>query len=75
VVFRGDPATFEFVALWVRDGVVAAAMNANVWDLSDGIEALLAARRPVDLEAVADPDTDLASLAVRAGDTEAADRP
>jgi 3-phenylpropionate/trans-cinnamate dioxygenase ferredoxin reductase subunit len=63
VVFRGDPAGGEFIAFWLEGGVVAAAMNANVWDQNDAIEALLAAGRPVDAEALADPGTDLASLA------------
>jgi 3-phenylpropionate/trans-cinnamate dioxygenase ferredoxin reductase subunit len=63
VVFRGDPAGGEFIAFWLHDGVVAAAMNANVWDQADAIEALLAARRPVDPTALADPDVDLGDLA------------
>jgi 3-phenylpropionate/trans-cinnamate dioxygenase ferredoxin reductase component len=73
VVFRGDPAAFEFMAFWVRDGVVAAAMNANVWDQGDAVEALLSARRPVDLAGLADPDTDLSELAALAGATPATD--
>jgi 3-phenylpropionate/trans-cinnamate dioxygenase ferredoxin reductase component len=63
VVFRGDPAGGEFLAFWLRDGVVAAAMNANVWDQGDAIEALLRARSAVHPAALADPATDLASLA------------
>ena len=63
VVFRGDPAGGEFIAFWLEGDVVAAAMNANVWDQSDAIEELLTARRPVNLEALADPGTDLAALA------------
>src|SRR6516164_5566106 len=63
VVFRGDPAGGEFIAFWLHDGIVAAAMNANVWDQGDAIEALLAARRGVDPAALADPGTDLAGLA------------
>ena len=62
-VFRGDTAGGEFIAFWLEGDVVAAAMNANVWDQTDAIEALLTARRPVDLEALADPGTDLAALA------------
>jgi 3-phenylpropionate/trans-cinnamate dioxygenase ferredoxin reductase subunit len=69
VVFRGDPAGGEFLAFWLRDGVVAAGMNANVWDQGDAIEALLRARAVVDPNALADPDTDLSVLA--GGGTEA----
>jgi 3-phenylpropionate/trans-cinnamate dioxygenase ferredoxin reductase component len=62
VVFRGDPSGGEFIAFWLRDGVVAAAMNANVWDQGDAIEGLLAAKPVVDPAALADPGTDLADL-------------
>jgi 3-phenylpropionate/trans-cinnamate dioxygenase ferredoxin reductase subunit len=67
VVFRGDPAGGEFIAFWLRDGVVMAAMNANVWDQGDAIDALLAARCSVDPAALADPGIDLAGLAGPAG--------
>jgi 3-phenylpropionate/trans-cinnamate dioxygenase ferredoxin reductase subunit len=62
VVFRGDPAEGEFIVFWLHEGVVTAAMNANVWDQGDAIEALLAARRPVDAADLADPDVDLVDL-------------
>lgn len=39
-----------------------AAMNANIWDQADAIEALLAARPVVDPSALADPDVGLTSL-------------
>jgi 3-phenylpropionate/trans-cinnamate dioxygenase ferredoxin reductase subunit len=63
VVFRGDRAGGEFIAFWLSDGIVRAAMNANVWDQGDALEALLIARAAVDPAALADPDTDLAGLA------------
>jgi 3-phenylpropionate/trans-cinnamate dioxygenase ferredoxin reductase subunit len=63
VVFRGDPAGGEFIAFWLRDGAVAAAMNANVWDQGDPLDALVRAQRVVDPGALADPGTDLAALA------------
>ena len=63
VVFRGDPAGGEFIAFWLHDGVVAAAMNANVWGQGDAIEALLEVRHPVEPAALADPDIDLGDLA------------
>jgi len=31
VVRRGEPAAREFIAFWLRDGRVLAAMNVNVW--------------------------------------------
>jgi 3-phenylpropionate/trans-cinnamate dioxygenase ferredoxin reductase subunit len=63
VVFRGDRAGREFIAFWLRDRTVVAAMNANIWDAGDAIEALISARQPVDPAALADPSVDLAGLA------------
>ena len=39
VVTRGDVAGRVFKAYWLRDGVVAAAMQVNDWDASDEIRA------------------------------------
>ena len=64
VVFRGEPASRAFIAFWLRHGRVAAAMNANVWDVGESIEALLQAGRPVTPARLADPEVDLAELAV-----------
>jgi 3-phenylpropionate/trans-cinnamate dioxygenase ferredoxin reductase subunit len=47
VVFRGDVEGREFVAYWIKDGVVVAGMNVNVWDVHDDIRALIARRAPV----------------------------
>jgi 3-phenylpropionate/trans-cinnamate dioxygenase ferredoxin reductase subunit len=63
VVFRGDPATRQFIAFWLRDSRVVAAMNANTWDAGDALEALIGARLPVGHARLIDPDVDLASLA------------
>ncbi len=41
VVFRGDPASGEFLAFWLQRSQVVAAMNANVWDQSEAIDALV----------------------------------
>jgi 3-phenylpropionate/trans-cinnamate dioxygenase ferredoxin reductase component len=68
VVFRGEPASGEFVAFWLREGRVAAGMNVNVWDVQEHIQALIRARCAVDVDALADPDTPLDSLAAQ-GDT------
>ncbi|MDA8316803.1 MAG: FAD-dependent oxidoreductase [Actinomycetota bacterium] len=63
VVFRGDPSTGTFLCFWLRENRVVAAMNVNVWDAGDTIDALLQAGRPIDPAVLADPDTDLADLA------------
>ncbi len=62
VVFRGDPATLEFVAFWLADGRVLAGMNVNIWDLTDDIAALVRGRRAVDPARLADPDVPLTEL-------------
>jgi 3-phenylpropionate/trans-cinnamate dioxygenase ferredoxin reductase subunit len=62
VVVRGDTETREFIAFWHDDGVVTAAMNVNVWDVVQDLEALVERRHPVDLRRLADPEVALADL-------------
>ena len=62
VVFRGDPASREFLVFWVRDGQVLAGMNANIWDQSDAIKALVRSGARVDADRLADPSVDLGEL-------------
>jgi 3-phenylpropionate/trans-cinnamate dioxygenase ferredoxin reductase subunit len=61
VVFRGDRARREFIAFWLRNGYIAAAMNVNVWGQGEKLEALIRARRPIDRASLTDPGTDLAA--------------
>ena len=63
VVFRGDPATREFIAFWLVGQRVVAGMNVNVWDVTDSIRALISSRVAVDDRRLADPDVPLAELA------------
>jgi 3-phenylpropionate/trans-cinnamate dioxygenase ferredoxin reductase subunit len=67
VVFRGDPATREFVAFWLKDDRVIAGMNVNVWDVNEHIQALIRSRRPIDRRRLGDPDVPLEELLVRPG--------
>lgn len=62
VVFRGDPAAREVIAFWLSEERVVAAMNANVWDVVEPLQALISARRRVDPRALADPDVPLSEL-------------
>ncbi|MCP2246450.1 NAD(P)/FAD-dependent oxidoreductase [Lentzea aerocolonigenes] len=50
VVVRGDLAARQFIAFWLRDGRVRAAMNVNVWDDGAALKAL------VDAQATTTPD-------------------
>ena len=62
VVYRGDPENREVIVFWLEAGVPVAGMNVNVWDVSEPIAALVAAKRQVDPGQLGDPDIDLASL-------------
>ena len=62
VVFRGDPATREFIAFWLVEDRVVAGMNANVWDVTDPIQRLIRDRVAVDDRRLVDPDVSLEDL-------------
>jgi 3-phenylpropionate/trans-cinnamate dioxygenase ferredoxin reductase subunit len=62
VVFRGDPASREFIAFWVAGGRVVAGMNFNVWDVSETIAQLIRSRAAVDDAQLADPGVPLGTL-------------
>ncbi|MEE1928478.1 FAD-dependent oxidoreductase [Streptomyces sp. TRM 70351] len=62
VVCRGDVGKREFVAFWLRDNRVLAGLNANVWDVTGPIQALIRSGRRVDPHALADPAVPLTDL-------------
>jgi NADPH-dependent 2,4-dienoyl-CoA reductase/sulfur reductase-like enzyme len=62
VVYRGDEESLEFVAFWLADRVVVAGMNVNVWDVNDGIQALIRSGAEVDPDRLADPDIPLSDI-------------
>jgi 3-phenylpropionate/trans-cinnamate dioxygenase ferredoxin reductase subunit len=62
VVFRGDPATREFVAFWMVQDRVVAGMNVNVWDVTEPIKHLISQRVAVDDRTLSDPDVPLEEL-------------
>ena len=63
VVTRGKPEDGEFIAFWLEADRVRAAMNVNVWDVTDPLQALIRADRPVDDSRLTDPDVPLTELA------------
>jgi 3-phenylpropionate/trans-cinnamate dioxygenase ferredoxin reductase subunit len=71
VVFRGDPASREFIAFWLAGDRVLAGMNVNVWDVVDPIQRLIRDRASVDAWRLADPDVPLEQLAATERDTAA----
>jgi 3-phenylpropionate/trans-cinnamate dioxygenase ferredoxin reductase subunit len=62
LVVRGDLASREFIAFWLREGRPVAGMNVNVWDVTDDIERLIRAGTTVDAARLADPDVPLAEI-------------
>ncbi len=62
VVYRGDKESLEFIAFWLADGAVVAGMNVNVWDVNDGIQALIRSETLIDPDRLADPDIPLSDL-------------
>ncbi|WP_396928157.1 NAD(P)/FAD-dependent oxidoreductase [Mycolicibacterium sp.] len=63
VIFRGDVASCQFIAFWVRDGRVLAGMNVNIWGVTDAIETLVRSGARVDPGKLADPAVSLITLA------------
>jgi 3-phenylpropionate/trans-cinnamate dioxygenase ferredoxin reductase subunit len=59
VVVRGDLAAREFIAFWLKDQQVVAGMNANIWEVTESIQALIRGGWPVDPARLADPDIPL----------------
>lgn len=62
VVVRGDLASREFIAFWLRDGRLLAGMNVNIWDVTDDIERLIRAGAALDTARLADPEVPLSDL-------------
>jgi 3-phenylpropionate/trans-cinnamate dioxygenase ferredoxin reductase subunit len=48
VTIRGSLLSGEFLAFWLRDGRVTAAMNVNIWDVNDDLRRLVGRQIPVD---------------------------
>jgi len=68
VVFRGAPERREFIAFWLKDGRVTAAMNANIWKVGKPLAALIESGRRVDVQRLQDdsvPLDDLDALTTR----------
>ena len=55
IVVRGDLVTREFIAFWLADGRVAAAMNANLWESGAELKKLVESEQRIDPDRLADP--------------------
>ncbi len=59
LVFRGDRGAREFIAFWLAAGTVVAGMNVNVWNVNEGVQALIRRGTPVDPGRLADASVPL----------------
>ena len=62
VVLRGSPAERKFIAFWVADERVVAAMSVNIWDVIEPIRHLIRERVPVTDRRLRDVDVELEKL-------------
>jgi NADPH-dependent 2,4-dienoyl-CoA reductase/sulfur reductase-like enzyme len=62
VVYRGDPASLEFIAFWLSAGRVVAGMNVNVWDVTGDIQSLIRSDRVLDPSRLSDRAVPLSEI-------------
>jgi 3-phenylpropionate/trans-cinnamate dioxygenase ferredoxin reductase subunit len=62
LVVRHGASENEFIAFWLRDSRVVAAMNANIWDQDEALAALILSEAQVDKARLTDPDEELTPL-------------
>jgi 3-phenylpropionate/trans-cinnamate dioxygenase ferredoxin reductase component len=62
VIYRGDRATLEFIAFWLKDARLIAGMNVNIWDVTDDIQSLIRSGRQLDQSRLADPAIPLSDI-------------
>ena len=58
LLIRGDVGERRFIAFWLRDGIVRAAMNVGVWDVVGELQLLIADQVPVDRRELQDGPQD-----------------
>jgi 3-phenylpropionate/trans-cinnamate dioxygenase ferredoxin reductase component len=59
VVIRGDTAAREFIAFWLNNGRLTAAMNVNVWEVTEPIRELIRSGAQVNAARLTDLDVPL----------------
>jgi 3-phenylpropionate/trans-cinnamate dioxygenase ferredoxin reductase component len=62
VVIRGDMNARVFIAFWLHDQRLVAAMNVNVWDVTEPIGELIRSAQQVEAANLADLDVPLVQL-------------
>jgi len=56
-------ASGKFLAFWLDDGRVTAALNANIWDAGKELSAMVREGAIIDPERLADPGAPLTAVA------------
>jgi 3-phenylpropionate/trans-cinnamate dioxygenase ferredoxin reductase subunit len=64
-VTRGDTTAREFIAFWLKDGRLTAAMNVNIWDVTEPIRELIRSGAQLEASRLADLDVPLSGLSPR----------
>lgn len=59
-VVRGEMSSGEFIIFWLREGIISAAMNVNIWDVNEQLRELIG--REVLSERLMDMTVELADL-------------
>jgi 3-phenylpropionate/trans-cinnamate dioxygenase ferredoxin reductase component len=59
VVIRGDTTTRQFIAFWLSNGRLTAAMNVNIWEVTEPIRELIRSGAQVDASRLTDLDVPL----------------
>lgn len=54
IVIRGELDAPRFIAFWLKDHVLLAGMNVNIWTETEQIKALVRSARPLDSAKLAD---------------------
>ena len=66
VLIRGDVRDRKFIAWWHNGGVVSAAMNVNIWDVSDDLRTIVEANARFDPAHLIDQDIAISELKTKA---------
>lgn len=72
IVYRGDPAGRAFIAFWLTDGAVRAAMSVGISGAIEPLRALIASGAPAHIDRLSDdavPLEDLTALTVEPATT------
>jgi len=62
VTVRGDLDRREYIAFWTKANRVQAAMNVNVWDVSEDLKRIITSGQSIDSNRLGDESVPLSDL-------------